>query len=143
VHVLSDGTVEGHLRVAATPADVLAMLDDSARVARLTPDVLRATATRSGTCDQLALEARGLFSPIDVHTERCRAPSGYAEHLVDSVVFSAWDARWTVAPADGGADVTFRIRTEITWPVPTSLLRSRTVTSVSANLSAVADAVER
>lgn len=146
VQVLADGAVQGRMTLEADADAVLSLLDDSAALAATSPDVRAAQATRAGACDAVELTVKGLFSPFEVHTRRCRTATGWEETLVRSEVFSAWEAAWDVRDRPGGgSEVTYRVRTELDLPVPAGIVRSRTARSVALSMAAVeraaADAV--
>jgi hypothetical protein len=135
VRVDDDGFVRATVVLDASPSEVRALLADGAAMAETSPEVLDARATTAGTCERLDLDVRGLFTPFSVTTLRCPTADGWTERLLDARVFTAWDARWTLAPlADGRTRVDAAIRTEVALPVPASLVQARTAASLRRSL---------
>lgn len=133
-----DGWVHGRMVVPHDPEQVRRALANGAHIAAMAPDILRARALPDGACEDIHLEARGIFSPFAIQTRRCPTAGGFREDLVTSTVFTAWSAAWQVQPHGEGTQVVYAIHTAIRLPVPEAMLRRRTAASVTSNLRAIA-----
>jgi hypothetical protein len=124
------GEVRVVVDVAATPAQVLAVLADPVVAGRLPPEVLSVAPRTRGTCTELGVSVEGPWSPLTYTSLRCPTATGYHYALVKSEDLSAYEAEWSVvASPSGGATVTYRLLTEVNLPVPHRLVQNGVVKS--------------
>ena len=136
VGLQADGTVVGVAVVPATPAAILELVEDPIRSGKLSPDVIRVSFERDGDCVEIDTEARGVFKPLRYKSRRCPTENGWRDQLVESDSFTEYDASWSLRPVDGGTEVTIRVQTEVTLPIPVprSVVKKRQKVSVGETL---------
>ncbi|MCP4806964.1 MAG: hypothetical protein GY913_18145 [Proteobacteria bacterium] len=113
--------------VLASDADtVRAVLDDSNATYALSPDLVSYSVVEKGRCDEITTEAPGLFSNMRMRTLRCRNSDGsISDKLISSDDFDQYDVTWTIKEVDGGVQVVYHLKAELSMPVPDKMLYQR------------------
>lgn len=137
------GRVRGEMLLSVRAPVVLATLRDGAKMARFGREVKLARAMPApdpaSGCQLIHMEVTGLAKPFQVRTERCPTAQGWVERLVESKVFTRWDAQWTVVRlADDLTRVEYVIHTDLKLPVPRRTLLKRSQASVHGSLQQLA-----
>lgn len=131
----ASGTVEVRCTVAASEAEVRALLGDAVRTAQLAPDTLTARPTTRGPCTELGMTVKGPLDPIVLRTLRCPTTKGWSYSLLDSDTVTTFSAEWKLTPsASGGTDVVYRIQSDVNLPVPKFLVRKGVLASAQETL---------
>lgn len=109
--------------VASDEESVRAVLNDSNATYALSPDLVSYSVVEQGRCDEITTEAPGLFSNMRMRTLRCRQTDGtWSDKLIDSDDFEQYDVTWTIKEVDGGVQVVYHLKAELSMPVPDKML---------------------
>ena len=109
--------------VASDAATVHSVLDDSDATYSLSPDLVSYSVESKGRCDEITTEAPGMFSNMRMRTRRCRNSDGsISDTLISSEDFEQYDVTWTINEVDGGVEVVYHLKAELSMPVPDKLL---------------------
>jgi hypothetical protein len=124
VHVDGEGRVVAVVTVQATPERVRTILADTAGALKeLSPNTLSVEVTPDGPCERVNRQTRGIFQPLTLRSKRCPTADGWEETLMESDDFEHYEALWRVRSTESGTEVTYRIATVLTAPVPQLLVR--------------------
>ena len=137
VVVESDGTVVATVVLDASEAEVRALLADSVAAARLSADVLEATASTHGRCEQMEISTRGFLRPLTVVTLRCPTADGWRETLLRSDDFTRYVTEWRISTVVGGTRVEHRVNVGVDLPVPEAAVRQGLLDAVVAKVDAL------
>ncbi len=126
IHVWTKHTDQGYIvavaRVPATAEKIREFISDGERAHNLAPTTIKATKTADdGTCQRMHLKVRGVFSPFEIDTRRCRTAKGFRETMVASDDFDFYDVEWVIEPAGEYSMVSFRARNVLSMAVPQGL----------------------
>lgn len=124
VHVDAEGRVVATVTLNAQPDEVRAILADTAGSLKdLSPNTLSVEVRPDGTCEHVQRHTRGILQPLVFDSKRCPTDEGWEETLLQSEDFEHYEAMWAVRITDSGTEVTYRIGTVLTAPVPQVLVR--------------------
>ncbi|MSQ01061.1 MAG: hypothetical protein EXR71_04085 [Myxococcales bacterium] len=134
--------VDGMARVFVVVPDgeiaVRAALLDPEAAAALPPEVLAVHTIASGACVTLGVTVKGAWDPLRYTAQRCPTVTGYRYLLLKSDTITRYEAEWSLYPhAGGGTEVTYRIRTEVDLPVPSSIIRQSVLVSAKDTVLAL------
>lgn len=134
----SDGSVQVQMVIdpaSATEAEIRAIVMDPSRCSTLAPDVIRSQVVgRQGNCDEVVTSSRILGSTMDYRALRCRTQGGVQESLMESSYMTEYHSEWNLRQVEGGTEVTLRIRTVVSLPVPSSMVRMGMQTSMKTTM---------
>ena len=124
VHVDNEGRVVAVVTVLAPPEQVRSILADTVGALKeLSPNTLSVEVTPEGPCELVNRQTRGILQPLTLRSKRCPTPDGWEETLMESDDFEHYEALWKVRSTEKGTEVTYRIATVLTAPVPQLLVR--------------------
>lgn len=124
VHVDAEGRVVATVTLSAQPEAVRAILADTAGSLKdLSPNTLSVEVSPEGSCERVQRHTRGILQPLVFQSRRCPTDDGWVETLTESEDFEHYEAMWAVRTTDSGTEVTYRIATVLTAPVPQALVR--------------------
>lgn len=139
ISVEPSGHVVGRVTIAAPVETVRAALADPESAGELSPDVVEVRGLgRTGACQEVVTETRGLWRNLVFRSRRCETAQGWNERLVHSEDFSRMDSSWTLRPQAEGTVVDLRVATEVNLPVPDGVLRKRAKKNVAETLKNLA-----
>ena len=129
------GTVQVECFVAASEAEVRALITDPQLAAKLTPEVLSVKTLTKGECLTLGVTVKGAWDPLTYTSQRCPTATGFTYKLLQSEDITAYEAEWKFDPQpNGGTKVTYRLKTEVDLPVPQSLVRKGVIDSAKETI---------
>ncbi|MEZ4383718.1 MAG: hypothetical protein R3A79_20470 [Nannocystaceae bacterium] len=109
--------------VPASPETILEFIADGARAHKLAPTTIKAKSlAKDGKCEKLHLTVRGLMSPFEVDTRRCRTAKGFHETMVASEDFEAYDVEWVIQEVGDGSLVSYRALNVLSISVPQGMV---------------------
>ncbi len=124
VRIDAEGRVVATVTLNAQPESVRAILADTAGALKdLSPNTLSVEVSDEGACELVRRHTRGILQPLVFQSRRCPTDEGWEESLVQSEDFEHYEAMWAVRTTDSGTEVTYRIGTVLTAPVPQVLVR--------------------
>jgi len=139
--VEGDGTIVVHTTIPASEAAIRAVLADTeGSFSALSPDVLSVSAVPSGNCEKVTRSTRGIWRPMTFVALRCPTTDGWSEKLVEKGDFTAYASQWSLTAKGDSTGVTYRILTELSAPVPTSMVRQNVEKATKGLLERLADA---
>ena len=94
-------------------------------------------------CQQVTRTTRGLMRPAKMQIQRCPSPWGWTEHLTQSSDFSAYDAAWEMRQGTSGFEITYRLKTKVSLPVPQMLVEVNVIRGVKQTLTGLKKALKR
>lgn len=123
--VHADSTVTTDVLIAASMADVRAILADPAVAGRLSTSILSVDVLgKDGPCDVVAVTCKGMLTPMAYTVRRCATPDGFTETLVRSDDFTAQTTEWHLKTVTGGTLVTFSVNTHPKTSVPRRIIQA-------------------
>lgn len=132
----SDGSITVQTVLPASEAELRTILQDPVRVAKLAPDVVAArVVAMQGNCTEVLTTTRVPGTTMDYRSLRCATANGWKDTLIEGDMMQEFQAEWSLRAVDGGTEVTFRIRTVLDIPVPTTIVRSGMASSVKATMT--------
>jgi hypothetical protein len=109
--------------VPASPETILKFIADGARAHKLAPTTIKAKSlAKDGKCEKIHLTVRGLMSPFEIDTRRCRTAKGFHETMVSSEDFEAYDVEWTIQELGEGSLVSYRALNILSISVPQGMV---------------------
>jgi len=118
----SEGYIVAVARVPAPADKIMEFIADGQRAHKLAPTTIKTTKIGGdGTCERLRLKVRGVFSPFEVDTKRCRTSKGFRETMIASEDFEAYDVEWVIEPIGDSSMVSFRALNVLSISIPEGL----------------------
>ncbi len=123
--VHADSTITTDVLIAASMADVRAVLADPDVAGRLSASILTVDVLgKDGPCDLVAVTCKGMLTPMAYTVRRCATPDGFSETLVRSDDFTAQTTEWHLQTVTGGTLVTFSVNTDPKTSVPRRIIQA-------------------
>jgi hypothetical protein len=114
VAVEKDGTVEVRLTVDASTSDIRLVLADTDGVySKLNADIYKTEAKKTGTCEEVQRQTRGVWRPFNFRSLRCPTKAGFTETLIDSPDLAGYDSTWELKSTQDGTEIIYRVRTQL------------------------------
>jgi hypothetical protein len=135
VSVSADGSVVGRMVIDANEQEIRAAIPDLQKTG-VSSSVLEARIVPDGSCSSVFRKTRGLARPLEMQTRFCPTATGWRESLVASEDFNAYETEWVIRPQPGGgSQVQLRVVSDVNLMVPSSLVRSSTISGVRESLT--------
>ncbi len=141
--VSENGTVEVRTLVSASEAEIRALLSDPMASARLAPGFMSMSTAPQGACLHLNVAVAGPLDAISYTALRCPTATGWRTSLLESDTLTAMDAEWSVTPRADGTEVVYRLRSDVSMPVPSFLVRRNVLRSAVGTLESLVRKVTR
>lgn len=133
----ADGLVSASVELTGSRAEVEKLLGNAAATVRMSPDVTTVTATPQGSCERLAIEAKGPLGPLNLVSLRCREGDGWKETLVSSDDFERHEVHWQLEDTPTGTRLTVRAAVTPDFPAPQRLVDAALQSSLVQQLSRI------
>jgi hypothetical protein len=123
--VQADSSIRTDVLIAASAADVRAVLADPRVAAQLSDGVVSVKVVgKEGPCDVVETTCKGITSPLVYTVRRCPTAGGFTETLLHSEDFDAQRTEWHLQSVSGGTLVTIEIQSQPRVPLPKRVVQA-------------------
>lgn len=130
-----DGSVEIAVLAPGSLDQVRAALQDPIARNSLFPSVHDVKVLRrDGACTDVQMTTAGVTSDFVYTMRSCQTAQGWKDTLLSSTDLDVMDASWQLEPTSGGVEVHYKLKLDLSLPIPHAMISGRQAKDMAGGL---------